>query len=81
MVYLVAKERNGKGETRITRYYKCPVCGTKVVSEKLLLKPYDGKIQVFTLLNGKKQIIYASRRVPVKTGRPRRSQPRRPSRK
>jgi DNA-directed RNA polymerase subunit RPC12/RpoP len=71
MAYLVEKEKNGKGEIRITRYYRCPVCGTKVIDERILVKPVDGKIQVFSLTNGKRQIIYSVRK-PLRVIRSRR---------
>jgi predicted RNA-binding Zn-ribbon protein involved in translation (DUF1610 family) len=61
MVYLVEKEKNGKGEARITRYFRCPVCGTKVVDEIVLVKPQNGSIQVYTLPIAKR-VIYAGRR-------------------
>ncbi len=62
MVFMVEKERNGKGETRITRYYRCPVCGTKVVFERLVIRPVNGKFVVLSLLNGREEVIPGARR-------------------
>jgi predicted RNA-binding Zn-ribbon protein involved in translation (DUF1610 family) len=62
MIYLVEKEKNGKGEARITRYFRCPVCGTKIIDEVIMLRPVNGSIQVYTLPVAKR-IIYASRRL------------------
>jgi len=75
MIYQIEKEKSSSGEIRITRYYKCPVCGTKIIDERLVLRPIDGKILVFSLINGKKPIIpgrqvYTRRPRPLKNSRP-----------
>ena len=72
MVYLIEKEKNSKGEVRITRFYRCPVCGTKIIDEKLILRPVDGRILVFSLINGEKPIV-PGRVIRVPSRRPRRS--------
>jgi uncharacterized protein YbaR (Trm112 family) len=56
MVYLMEAEKSGS-EKRITRYYKCPVCGTKIITEKLIVRVIDGHYKILRInTNGK--IIY-----------------------
>ncbi|MEB3759719.1 MAG: hypothetical protein GSR72_07280 [Desulfurococcales archaeon] len=69
MMYLMEKEKKSSGEIRITRFYRCPVCGTKIIDERLLLKPVNGSIVVYSLSNGERQIIYSRPRPVVKRGR------------
>ncbi len=69
MLYLTEKEKKSSGEIRITRFYRCPVCGTKIIDEKLLLRPVNGSIVVYSLLNGERQIIYSRPRPVVRRGR------------
>ncbi len=69
MMYLMEKEKKSSGEIRITRFYRCPVCGTKIIDERLLLKPVNGSIVVYSLSNGEKQIIYSRPRPVIKRGR------------
>ncbi len=64
MVYMMEAEKNSTGR-RITRYYRCPVCGTKVIVEKLLIKPVNGKLRIYDLMNGSQEIVYG-RPLPAK---------------
>ncbi len=64
MTFLVEKERSN-GTTKVTRYYKCPVCGTKVIFEQFLVRRVDGVIRITWLTNGNPKIIYGTlRRAP-----------------
>lgn len=58
MVYMMEAEKNSSGR-RITRYYKCPACGTKIIVEKLLVKYVDGKVKIYNLMVKDKEIVYA----------------------
>lgn len=59
MAYLVEKEKNGTGIVKITRYYRCPACGTKVIDEQILIEPSDGVLKIIRL-NIKRKIIYGN---------------------
>ena len=70
MIYHAEKEKNSRGETRITKYFRCPVCGTKIIDEKLLIKPVNGSLKILDLTGEGPTIIPGVRRVR-KTRRPR----------
>ena len=72
MVYLVERERNTRGETRVTRYFRCPVCGTKVIDQQLLIKSENGTIRIISLINGSRRIVVGVRRAarPRRRARP-----------
>ncbi len=55
MEYIIEKERLGNGETRIRTYYRCPVCGTIIVDQKIFLERVDGYIKV--LIEQPKKVI------------------------
>ncbi|MCE4628316.1 MAG: hypothetical protein F7C34_04120 [Desulfurococcales archaeon] len=59
MAYLVEKEKNGSGIIKITRYYRCPACGTKVIDEQLLIEPSNGVLKIIRL-DIKRKIIYSN---------------------
>ena len=71
MDYLIELEKLASGERRITRYYKCPVCGTRIIDEKYSIRLVDGRIVITSLLNGQPRIILS---------RPTRQARRRPAR-
>jgi len=68
MEYRIEVESLASGEKRITRYYKCPVCGTIIIDEKYAIKPENGTIKIINLTNGQKKIIYS--RVQTRPRRP-----------
>ncbi len=57
MVYMIESEKSGS-ERRITRYYRCPVCGTKIIAERFLVRIINSHYKIFRL-NGGGQVIYA----------------------
>jgi len=66
MTFMIEKERSN-GTTKITRYYRCPACGTKVITERLLIKSVNGVIKIIRLTNGVPKIIYGNQRRVVRT--------------
>ncbi len=64
MIYLMEAEKSGS-ERRITRYYKCPVCGTKIVVERLIVRLVDGHYKIYRVNTGN-QIIYSRAKIKQK---------------
>ena len=61
MEYVTETERLG-GVVRITRYYRCPACGTKLLDQKVTVKRDAGAILVsVTSYDGKKPVIAVAR--------------------
>ncbi len=73
MIYTMEAEKSGT-ERRITRYYKCPVCGTKIIVEKLVVRIVDGHYKVYKIDPANK-IIYGQQPVRRKTIPKRASKP------
>lgn len=71
MSYLMEAEKNSR-EKRITRYYRCPACGTKVIVERLLVRIVDGRIKIYNMMAGDREIIYAKPQQRARRGRKRR---------
>ncbi len=74
MDYLIELEKLASGERRITRYYRCPVCGTRIIDEKYAVRFEDGRIVITSLLNGQPRIILSrpprqARRRPARVRR------------
>ncbi|NOZ31331.1 MAG: hypothetical protein GXO68_05240 [Crenarchaeota archaeon] len=68
MIYLMEAEKSSN-ERRITRYYRCPACGTKVVVERLLVRIVDGKIRIYNMLTKDREVIYARPQPRPRRGR------------
>ncbi len=71
MIYTMEAEKSG-AERRITRYYKCPVCGTKIIVEKLVVRIVDGHYKVYKI-NTANRVIYGQQPGRHKTGPRRRA--------
>ena len=55
MNFYSTSERSSKGNEsviRVTRYYKCPVCGRTIVSEELTIRVSDGGATITRRSNG-----------------------------
>ncbi len=76
MDYAMETEKNSNGERRITRYYKCPACGSRIIDEQLLVKTEGSMVKVLVLSNGKPTIV---RRALGNTGKRRAKRVRRVS--
>ncbi|MCE4598823.1 MAG: hypothetical protein F7C81_01320 [Desulfurococcales archaeon] len=74
MDYAMETEKNSNGERRITRYYLCPACGTRVIDEQLLITIEENTVKVLVLGNGKQTII---RRITSSTAKRKLRKPRR----
>jgi uncharacterized Zn finger protein len=61
MEYIIEKERLGNGEIKIRMYYKCPVCGTIILDQKITLKKTDGKIEA--LIEDADQVLFKRKNV------------------
>jgi len=72
MEYLIEVEKLASGERRVTRYYRCPVCGTKIIDEKYAIRPENGMIRIISLTNGEKRVIMARPAQRRRPARPRR---------
>lgn len=60
MDYVIEVEKTGSVR-RITRYYRCPACGTKIIDEKFEVRLEEDKIIVRSLINGAKPVIKGRR--------------------
>jgi len=70
MIYTMEAEKSGT-ERRITRYYRCPVCGTKIIVEKLVVRIVDGHYKVYKV-NAANKVIYGQQQARRRTS-PRRT--------
>ena len=72
MDYVIEVEKTGSVR-RITRYYRCPVCGTKIIDEKFEVRVEGEAVIVRSLINGEKPVIRGRRprRKPVARPAPR----------
>ncbi len=70
MVYMMEVEKLGN-ERRLTRYYRCPACGTRVIVERLLVRYEGGLLRVYAIGNGARQVIYGRPAQPKKLRSPR----------
>jgi predicted RNA-binding Zn-ribbon protein involved in translation (DUF1610 family) len=64
MDYIIEKEKLGNGEIRIRTYYKCPVCGTMVLDQKIIIERIDGYVKA--LIENESQVIVRRRNSPKK---------------
>lgn len=55
MDYIIEKEKLGNGDVRIRTYYRCPVCGTIIIDQKIAVKRVNGHIRA--LIEEPKQVI------------------------
>lgn len=60
MAYIQEIERVGD-ERRITRYYKCPACGTKILDEVIRIHRVNGSVVIMVEQNGHGKIIQPQR--------------------
>lgn len=60
MAYIQEIERVGD-ERRITRYYKCPACGTKILDEVIRIYRVNGSVVIMVEQNGHGKIIQPQR--------------------
>jgi len=68
--YYVEVEKT-RGRRRITRYYRCPVCGAKIIDEIIEVEETSEGVVVRVLTNGVKKIVGGRpRRAPRNARRP-----------
>jgi len=60
MAYIQESEAIG-GEKRLTRYYKCPACGAKIVDEVLRVVRVNGEVRIIIEQNGSGKLIRPQR--------------------
>jgi len=60
MDYLSETEKSISGNrrvTKITRYYKCPVCGRRILDEVLIIRNGENSIIIESHTNGARKIL------------------------
>ncbi|AFZ70276.1 hypothetical protein Calag_0512 [Caldisphaera lagunensis DSM 15908] len=60
MDYLSETEKtsnNNGRSTKITRYYRCPVCGRRIIDEVLIIKDNNTDITIESHTNGARKLL------------------------